>query len=284
MVSTAELGTKAPITWCAGCGDFGILNALKKTISDLNLPPEKVAVFSGIGCGADTPEWINVYGFHTLHGRPVPVASGAKLANHDLTVIAVSGDGDGYGIGMGHLIHAMRRNIDMTYLVYDNGLYSLTTGQASPTAEKGTATKSTPNGVIETPVNPMVLAIAGGCTFVARGFAGDLIHLSGLIAEAIKHRGFALVDILQPCVTFNKINTYQYYLKRVYKLGSKYDPTDKKKAFEKAEEWGDRIPIGVLYKEERSTYADDLPQISKTPLVKQSISKISVAELMKELE
>jgi 2-oxoglutarate ferredoxin oxidoreductase subunit beta len=283
MASIERFGTTTTPTWCPGCGDFGILNALKKALSDLNLPPESVCLFSGIGCGADTPEWIEVNGFHTLHGRPLPVATGAKLANHELNVIAISGDGDGYGIGMGHFIHAMRRNIDITYLVFNNGVYGLTTGQASPTAEKGMTTKSTPHGVIETPVNPLEIALAAGASFVSRGFAGDMIHLSGIIAEAIKHRGFALVDVLQPCVTYNTINTYQYYLKKIYKLGADYDPSDKAKAFAKAGEWEKGIPLGVLYREKKPTYADDLPQISRTPLVKQKISGIDVSKLMEEL-
>ena len=285
MVSIQELGTSTTPTWCPGCGDFGILSALKKALSDLNLPPESVCLFNGIGCSGNSAEWVGTYGFHTLHGRPLPVATGAKLANHELNVIAVSGDGDGYGIGMGHFIHAMRRNIDLTYLVFNNGVYGLTTGQASPTAEKGMATKSTPHGVIETPVNPLEIALAAGASFVARGFAGDMIHLSGIIAEAIKHKGFALVDILQPCVTYNKINTYQYYLQRVYKLGADYDPSNKKNALEKASEWEKtgKIPVGILFREERPTYADGLPQIARTPLVKQKISGIDVSKLMEEM-
>lgn len=282
MVTLSELTARVP-DWCPGCGNFGILNALKKSIIDLKIEPKDFVVVSGIGCSGKMQQWLNTYAIHTLHGRSLPVATGIKLANGDLTVVASGGDGDGYGIGIGHFIHAMRRNIDITYLVHNNQVYGLTTGQTSPTSEKGFVTKSTPFGVIEVPVNPIALAIESGATFVARGYAGDIIHLSGLITEAIRHRGFSLVDILQPCVTFNHKNTYDWFQKVCYKLPADYSPSDKRAALAKADEWGEKtgIPLGVLYKEERPTYSDEVPQLA-TPLSKQSLD-IDIESLMEKL-
>lgn len=284
MTNFEELSTEDKPTWCPGCGNWGILNALKNALVQLNLPKQNVLIVSGIGCSGHLPEWINTYAFNSLHGRTLPIASAAKLVNHELSVIAVGGDGDGYGIGMGHFIHAMRRNIDITYIVHDNQIYGLTTGQASPTSEKGFKTKSTPHGSIEIPVNPIALAIASDATFVARGFAGDLPHLTKLIIEGIKHKGFALIDVLQPCVSFNTLNTFDYFQKRVYKLENekKYDNTNKIEAFKKALEWGDKIPIGIFFKSERKTYEEELPQISKTPMVKHKIDNIDISYLMEE--
>ena len=208
MVKMTELNTIDRPNWCPGCGDFGILMALKGAIVELNIEPENVAIISGIGCSGKVPHWIRTYGLHGIHGRALPVASAVKLTNHELTVFAVGGDGDGYGIGMCHFIHAMRRNINMTYIVHNNMIYGLTTGQTSPTSEKGTRTKSTPSGAIEVPVNPMALAISSGATFVARTFAGDVKHLQKTIVDAVKHRGFSLVDVFQQCVSYNHVNTY----------------------------------------------------------------------------
>jgi 2-oxoglutarate ferredoxin oxidoreductase subunit beta len=209
--------------------------------------------------------------FNSLHGRALPVAIGAKLANSELTVIAIGGDGDGYGEGGNHFLHAIRRNHDMTYLVHDNQVYGLTKGQASPTSDEGFVTKTTPEGSGH-PMNPIGLAIMGGATFVARGFAGDIDHLAGLIQQAIQHKGFALIDILQPCVSFNHKNTYQWYQERVYKLEEdRYDPTDKRQVRAKAEEWGDRIPIGVIHREERTTFEEGQPALKNGPLVKQDV-------------
>ena len=283
MVNTNELTPLDKSTWCPGCGNFGILAAIKNAIVALGLEPHNVLIVGGIGCSAKDCQWVRTYGFHSLHGRPVPVATGARLANIKLNVIAVSGDGDGYGIGMGHFIHAMRRNINITYLVHNNQVYGLTTGQASPTTERGIITKSTPDGVIENPVDPLTLAISGGATFVARGYAGDPQHLSKIIAEGIAHKGFAVIDILQPCVTFNHHNTYEWYKQRVYKLeDEKHDVHDKKKAYDKAEEWGDKIPIGVFYKVNKPTLEDNLPQIKDKPLVEHDIMHIDISKSLKE--
>ncbi len=283
MSTVMQFNNANKIQWCPGCGDFAILLALKNAIADMGLENHQVCVASGIGCSGKLPHYIKTYGFESLHGRSLPPATAIKLANHEMTVFAVGGDGDGYGIGMGHFIHTCRRNMDMTYIVHDNQIYGLTTGQTSPTSEKGFKTKSTPHGAIEVPVNPMMLAIASGATFVARGFSGDMKHLVSLIKQGAQHKGFALIDVFQPCVTFNKINTFKFFQERVYKLEEAgYDPSNKMKALEKSMEWGEKIPIGVLYKEDRPTYEDELPQIAKVPLVKQPIDNISIDKLMDE--
>jgi 2-oxoglutarate ferredoxin oxidoreductase subunit beta len=283
MVELAQLKTVGQPNWCPGCGNFPIWHSLKRAIVELNLEPHNVAIFSGIGCSSKMPHWINTYGFHGIHGRPLPIATGARLANNNLTVIAVGGDGDGYGIGIGHFIHAMRRNLNITYIVTNNQVYGLTTGQTSPTSDKGYATKSTPTGVIEIPINPIALAIASGATYISRGFSKEMKHLTKLIADGVRHEGFALVDVLQPCVTFNRKNTYEWFSKRVYKLEeTDHDATNKQAAFLKSLEWNDRIPIGLFYREARPTYEDDLPQIAETPLARQRIEDIDIRTLMTE--
>ena len=257
--------------WCPGCGNFGILKALQQALIDLGLEPYQVLVVSGIGQSGKLPHYMKCNTFNSLHGRPVPPAIGAKIANPELTVIAVSGDGDGYGEGGNHLLHAMRRNHDITYLVHNNQVYGLTKGQASPTSDKDYVTKTTRHGA-PTPVNPMALAVAGGAGFVARGFAGDTEQLSEIIKAGITHKGFALIDILQPCVSFNRRNTFSWYKQRVYKIDeSKHDPKDRMQAFTLAQEWGDRIPTGVLYREERPTFEELLPVLKTGGLIKQKI-------------
>ena len=204
--------------WCPGCGDFGVLKAVKMAAGRLGIQPKDLVIVSGIGCSSNLPGFIHAYGVHSLHGRAVAVAEGIKLANHALHVVVTGGDGDGYGIGVGHFIHAMRRNIDITYVVMNNQIYGLTTGQASPTTMKEVRTKSTPRGNPEPPINPIALALVSGATYVARGFSGDPDHLAQLIAGGIAHRGFALIDVFSPCVTYNKVNTYPWFKQRVYKL------------------------------------------------------------------
>jgi 2-oxoglutarate ferredoxin oxidoreductase subunit beta len=278
MTTTVELTLKSlegkvDPDWCPGCGDFGVLKSLKEAIVELGIPPHKVLVVSGIGCSSNLPGFIHAYGVHSLHGRAVPVATGAALANHDLHVVAVGGDGDGYGIGMAHFIHAMRRNLNLTYIVMDNEIYGLTTGQASPTTTEGHKTKSTPRGNVEKPVQPLALAIATGATYVARGFSGEQKHLTKLTAAAIAHRGFSLIDVFSPCVTFNKVNTYPWFKERVYKLEEEkgYDPTNLMAALQKSMEFGARIPIGCLYQGDRPTYEDSEPVLKKGPLVSQPL-------------
>lgn len=259
--------------WCPGCGDFGVLKGVKMAASKLGIEPKDLLVVSGIGCSSNLPGFIHAYGVHSLHGRSVPVASGAKFANHDLKVVITGGDGDGYGIGLGHFVHAMRRNLDLTYVVMNNQIYGLTTGQASPTTSKGHKTKSTPRGNVELPINPIALALASGATYVSRAFSGDPNHMADIIAGAIAHKGFSLVDVFSPCVTYNNINTYPWFKKRVYRLEEEegYDTSDMDIARNKAFEWGDRIPIGLFFQEEQPTYEDTEPALKNGPLVKQPL-------------
>lgn len=283
MVELADLKTVGQPNWCPGCGNFAIWHALKSAIVELRLEPHNVVIFSGIGCSSKMPHWVNTYGFHGIHGRPLPIATGARLANNNLTVIAVGGDGDGYGIGIGHFIHAMRRNLNITYIVTNNQVYGLTTGQTSPTSDKGFTTKSTPTGVIDMPINPIALAIASEATYISRGFSKEMKHLTKLIVDGVGHEGFALIDVLQPCVTFNRKNTYEWFSERVYKLEETgYDVTNKQAAFLKSLEWNGRIPIGLFYREIRPTYEDELPQIAEAPLVRQRIEEINITALMDE--
>jgi len=271
-VTINDFNVKEKMQWCPGCGNFGLIGALKGALADLEKNLHEVVIVSGIGCSGKSPHYVNTYGFEGLHGRPVPVASGIKMANRRLTVIAEGGDGDGYQEGVQHFIHVMRRNHDITYLVHDNQIYGLTTGQASSTTLMGTRTKTTPFGNIEIPFNPILTAIDGGATYVARGFAGDVVHLKELIKGAIQHKGFSLVDIFQPCVTFNKVNTYDWFRERVYKLEeANHNPADKKAAREKAEEDiasdYNMVPVGLFYKEERVPYEEQLPQVKDKTLV-----------------
>ena len=259
--------------WCPGCGDFGVLKAVKMAAGRLGIAPKDLVIVSGIGCSSNLPGFIHTYGVHSLHGRAVAVASGIKLGNHDLRVVITGGDGDGYGIGLNHFIHAMRRNLDLTYLVMNNQIYGLTTGQASPTTEKGHKTKSTPRGNVELPINPVALALVSGATYVARGFSGEAKHLADLIAGGIAHHGFALVDVFSPCVTYNKINTYPWFKQRVYKLEDEngYNTSDFQAALRKSFEWDPKIPLGVFYKGEELTYEDSEPALKQGPLVRQPL-------------
>jgi 2-oxoglutarate ferredoxin oxidoreductase subunit beta len=278
---------EVPPDWCPGCGDFGVLNALQRACVELELQPHEVFVVSGIGCSSNLPGFFRSYGMHSLHGRALPVATGIKLANHSLTVIATGGDGDGYGIGLNHFIQAMRRNINVTYVVMNNEIYGLTTGQCSPTSEPGMKTKSTPQGNLEGMLNPMALALASGCGYVARGFSGDIKQLTKLYVEGIRHPGFALIDVFSPCVTFNKQNTYDWFRKRVYKLEDKeHDPTDFHAAMDKAMEWGDHIPLGLFYQSPHPRASIDAldPALQPGPLVHQALglSKQQRAHLVAE--
>ncbi len=247
---------KGPVDpdWCPGCGDFGVLKGLQKACAELGLLPHQIVTVSGIGCSSNLPGYINTYGMHTLHGRPLAVATGVQMANHELTVIATGGDGDGYGIGGNHFVHTARRNVDLTYLVMNNQVYGLTTGQISPTSSKGMKTKSTPFGSVELPVNPITTAIMNGATFVARGFSGDGKHLVELMKKAIQHKGFSLIDVFSPCVTFNHDNTYKFFKPRVKKLEDEgHDSSDWKTACEKALVWGDEIYTGLFLQKEEPT-------------------------------
>ena len=259
--------------WCAGCGDFGVLNALQRACAELGLRPHQILTVSGIGCSSNMPGYVNAYGMHTLHGRSLAVATGAKLGNHELTVIATGGDGDGYGIGGNHFTHTARRNVDLTYMVMTNQIYGLTTGQISPTSSVGMKTKSTPFGSVEYPINPLTSAIMNGATFVARGFSGDIKHLTDLMKKAITHRGFSLLDIFSPCVTFNLDNTNAFFKERIKKLEDDgHDTSDWKAACEKAMVWGDEMYTGVFFeRDDRQTLNDLEPVLRDGPLCSQPV-------------
>jgi 2-oxoglutarate ferredoxin oxidoreductase subunit beta len=286
--------------WCPGCGDFGIMTALQMALAELGLEPHQVVMVSGIGCSGKEPHNVKAYGVHTLHGRTLPFATGIKVANPELVVLAIGGDGDGLGIGAGHFVNTGRRNLDITYIIHNNGVYGLTKGQASPTLKLGLKTKALPKPNINEAVNPIALALVTGYTFVARSYAYDVKHLKETIKQAIQHKGLAFIDALQPCPTYNDINTREWYAgedrkdpqtgkpqSRLYKLEETgFDPVvhsvaeefeKKMSAMNKASEWGDRIPIGVFYKNElQPTFVDRftsrIPFYRTNPPAKQRIS------------
>jgi 2-oxoglutarate ferredoxin oxidoreductase subunit beta len=285
----ADLKGKVDPDWCPGCGDFGVLAAVQKALVELQIPKHEVATISGIGCSSNFPGFIDTYGMHTLHGRSLPVASGMKLANHAMTVLVTGGDGDGFGIGAGHFVHTMRRNLDLTYIVMDNQIYGLTTGQTSPTSRIGMKTKSMPFGNVDAPVNPISLALSAGATFVARGFSAEQKHLTELLKRAIQHKGFSFIDVFSPCVTYNHDNTFQWFRPRVKKLEDNpaYDPSDFQAAMEKSLLWGDEIPIGLFFERTDVPAAHEAEPVLKSgPLVHQEIripadvAKSFVDELM----
>lgn len=274
MVDIKDYASPIRPTWCPGCGNFGIWNALKKALVESGLAPHQVMLISGIGCGSKLPDYTTANGFLTLHGRTLAIATGARLANHGLKVICTHGDGDGYGEGGNHFVSAVRRNIGIVDIVQNNRVYGLTKGQYSPTSPEGFVTRTSPQGAIEQMFMPLAIALAAGGTFVARGWSGDIAHMAWLIKEALQHRGYALVDILQPCVTFNRMYSYDWLRPRVYKVQdeSGYDPSDKAAAFIRAEEWGERIPIGILYRtEDVPAYEEKVPALEAGPLVKQPL-------------
>jgi len=268
-------------TWCPGCGNFGLWGALKKTLAELDIPKNELVGVFGIGCSGNGFNFTKLNAFHGLHGRPLPVAEGIKLANHNLTVIALGGDGDGYGEGGNHFMHAVRANHDMAYFVHNNQIYGLTTGQTSPTSQTGIKSKSNPSGGIDTPMNPLALALAAGATFVARGFTGDINHLSELMKAAIEHPGFGFIDILQPCFTFNKHNTYQYFRERIYKLTT-HNPQDKEAAWNLAWQWEkeDKIPLGILYQDVvKPAFHKSLPQLKNSVLAEKKLATVITNEM-----
>jgi 2-oxoglutarate/2-oxoacid ferredoxin oxidoreductase subunit beta len=275
-VKVKDYASDVKPTWCPGCGDFGILAAVKQALVQVGLAPHEVLLVSGIGCGSKLPDYVTANGFMTLHGRTLPVATGARLANHGLQVIAVHGDGDGLGLGMGHFIHTARRNLNIVDILQNNQIYGLTKGQYSPTSDPGFVTSTSPDGAIEMAANPLALALTAGATFLARGFAGDVKGLAALIAMALEHEGYALVDVLQPCVTFNRKNTYDWYRERIYDLQETgYEPVDRVAAFEKALEWGDRIPTGVLYQSQLPTYEDQVAGLSAGPVATRKLERLT---------
>lgn len=271
-----NLNTSHFPTWCPGCGDFGIWSALKRAIVVLGWEKDQVVVVYGIGCAGNMTNTLDVVGFHGLHGRPIPVAFGVKLANHNLHVIVIAGDGDTFGEGSNHLLHAGRANADMTVIVHNNQRYSLTLGQPSPTADQGTVTKVSPEGSIESPVNPVVFALTAGASFVGQGFAGDIPHLTDLFCRAFSHSGFSFVDVLQPCVTFNPVNSYQYFRERVKKV----NPAKTLKDAISLALGKEKFPIGVLWEETRSAYHENLPQCQAGPFISHGSKKRNIMKLM----
>ena len=277
MVTRRDFEGKERPTWCPGCGNHAILNGIKMALAEQNIAPHEILIVTGIGCGSKLPHYMKVNGFHTLHGRSLAVATGVRLANPDLRVMTVHGDGDGYGEGLSHFLNTVRRNVNIVDVVQDNRIYGLTKGQYSPTSEQGKRTPTSPEGSIDRPVEPLQMAITAGATFVARGYSGELRHLAWLIGQALEHPGYALVDVLQPCVTFNRSYAYDFYAERVYKLEDEkgYDPSDRTAAWEKAHEWGDRIPIGILYKgEPLPTYEEQVPALRAGSIVERPLAKL----------
>lgn len=276
--------TQSTPNWCPGCGNYGIWVALKNALAEMELAPHNVVIVGDIGCSGKLPYWMDYNGFAGLHGRAIPIAEGIKMANEKLTVIVVGGDGGTLGEGLQHFIHACRRNVDITMLLHNNQVYGLTKGQASSTSDPGYISSTTPNGSYETPLNPALLALTAQATFVSASFAGNVAHLTKTIKQAIEHPGFALVDAYQPCVTYNYVNTYDFYSKRVYDVATtKYTPDNRKKAMQKAMEieGGEKFPIGILYQDPNKPILEDLVKNRKTPLVKQDISNISVEKLFR---
>ncbi|MBD3393977.1 MAG: 2-oxoacid ferredoxin oxidoreductase [Chitinivibrionales bacterium] len=274
-----------PIAWCPGCGNFGILNAVKRALAHLGREPRDYLLVSGIGQAAKLPHYVKCNCFNGLHGRALPVAQGAKLANRDLTVLVTTGDGDCYGEGGNHFIHAVRRNVDITVIVHDNQIYGLTKGQASPTTDSGFETKVQTAGVTLEPLNPVLLAVALGCGFVARSFSKDIEGLSELIVEGVRHPGFSLIDVLQPCVSFNRKNTYEWYGERVYRVDedSEYDPYERTAALSAAGQWGDRIPTGIIYRNDSKPYEQQTGLSHREPLIERSIRNIDMEPAFTEL-
>lgn len=265
-------------TWCPGCGNWGIWAALKSALAALGLRTEEVVIVYGIGCAGNTANWIKTYGFHSLHGRTLPVALGVKLANYNLKVLAISGDGDAYAEGANHFLQTARTNIDLTYLVFNNHSFSLTTGQSSPTSDQGYISKTTPNGELNMPLNPLSLALDARASFVARGYAGDVKHLTELIKLGIMHQGFALIDIFQECLTFNKINTSSWYKERIYKLAEiQHNTNSRQEAWLKAQE-EEKLPIGIFYEEQKPTFEDKLNITADIPLVEKSLEQKTIVE------
>jgi 2-oxoglutarate/2-oxoacid ferredoxin oxidoreductase subunit beta len=288
-LTMADLKGRVDPDWCPGCGDYGVLAAVQKALVELQIPSHQVVTISGIGCSSNFPGFIETYGMHTLHGRALPVATGLKMANHELTVLVTGGDGDGLGIGGNHLTHTMRRNVDLTYIIMDNQIYGLTTGQTSPTSRLGMKTKSTPFGNVEGPINPITMALAAGATFIARGFSGDQKHLTDLIVQAIRHKGFSFLDVFSPCVTYNKDNTFQWFRPRLRKLedDAAYDSTDWLAAMEKSTLWGEEIPIGRFYErtdlpslDQAEPVLQDGPMVGRAPHIDPAVARSFVEELM----
>ena len=274
MATFKEFRNNVKPNWCPGCGDFSVQAAIQRAAANVGLEPENLAVISGIGCSGRISGYINAYGFHTIHGRALPVAQGVKLANRELTVIASGGDGDGFAIGMGHTVHAIRRNLDITYIVMDNQIYGLTKGQTSPRSAEGFKTKSTPEGSIESTLSPLEIALSAGATFVAQSFSSDLKQLTSLIEQGLQHKGFSLINVFSPCVTFNKVNTYDWFKENIVNLDQfpDYDPSNRVVAMNKIMETNGML-TGLIYQnKERKSYEDLVPGFKQEGLYKQDLT------------
>ncbi len=266
-------------TWCPGCGDFGVVTALTKAFSEEQLDPTAITLTSGIGCSSRLPLWMNAFGVHTAHGRALPAAVGARLAKPNIPVVVTAGDGDIFSIGMEHFPHAARKNFDITLVVMDNRMYALTKNQTSPTSRQGYKGSLNPYGNIEDPMNVISFAIASGATFVAQSYAGNPKHLAETIQKAIEHKGFSFVNVLSPCPTFNKIDTFKYYKGRLIDINKElgHDPTDRKAAMalaehvldadnpelQDAEPFKGKRPIGIFLKEEKETFEERVAKLQE---------------------
>lgn len=283
MTKLADLQTPHSPNWCAGCGNLNIWGALKNAAVQEGWDNTNSVIVAGIGCHGHITNFIRINSFEGLHGRALPVATGVKMANKKLNVFVFTGDGDCFGEGGNHFIHTCRRNHDLTILIHDNSLYSLTTGQTSPLTAHGFKTKSTPQGNPDEPFNPLALAITSGATFVARAYAGDMPKLMEMIVAGNNHKGLAIIDILQPCTTFNKVCTHAFYRENIYYLEKEYDPSDKMKALERVTEFGEKkIPLGIFYRSERPSYEEQIPQTKEKPLIEIPVERASVTELFKK--
>ncbi len=271
MATLQDFKTAEKSWWCPGCGDFGVLAAMQKALVAVGAEPSTTAIVAGIGCSGKLGNYINSYNIHVTHGRTLPAAMGMKLANRDLLVLAAGGDGDAYAIGMGHFMHALRRNVNVTYIVMDNHVYGLTKGQTSPTSESGFKTKTTPKGSIDRPVHPLMLAVSAGATFVAQGFSSWQPQLARLIQQGIEHPGFSLINVISPCVTYNKVNTYDWYKKSLTNLEEdpSYNPHSRTEALARLDAT-DELVCGLIYKEESVPYEDQVPGFREEPLVHQN--------------
>lgn len=273
MATLQDFRTNEKAWWCPGCGDFGVLAAMQKALVAVGANPATTAIVAGIGCSGKIGNYINSYNLHVTHGRALPAALGIKLANRDLMVLVAGGDGDGYAIGMGHFMHSLRRNANITYVVMDNHVYGLTKGQTSPTSEEGFQTKTSPQGSIERPIHPLMLAVSAGATFVAQGFSSWQPQLASLIQKGIEHPGFSLINVISPCVTYNKVNTYDWYKKNLQNLDedSTYQPTNRARALARLHE-SDEMVTGLIYQEESTPYEALIPGFRETPLVHQDLN------------
>lgn len=279
MVSIEDYG-EYKTSWCPGCGNFGIIKSVKRAFAEEGIAPHEAVVISGIGQAAKLPHYLNVNFYNGLHGRSLPAAQGVRLANRKLKMLVSSGDGCSYGEGGNHFMAAIRRNMDITLVAHNNQIYGLTKGQASPTTMMDQITKAQPFGVASEPFNPLAVAIALDTSFVARSFSGFEDHLTELIRQGLNHKGFALIDVMQPCVSFNKVNTHAWYRDRCYELPDDYDPTDRLAAFEKALEFEDKIPIGVLYKKDKPIFESRFPHLEGPPLAEREVDRSVLSEIL----